>query len=625
LGIAEASFQPKAEINRKLKSFIEMVLAIFITLVIVASAASIGYLLPRQLDRNLGASEAFAMRLLAGFGLLGLTLFLVGNWYWNTKVVWTVLLLPIAISALWAIRRYPPAGLRRTRPASGKPIPWLLLCAGILLLHAVSGLAIPLGDSGSDEISYHFLGPVVWQRTHIVRPVLDHSHTAFPENIEMLFGAGMLLGNERVPGLMGVVFAALLVIQIGGLARRLGASSGTAWMAMAVAATMPVVIDTAERGFVDVPYASFCLAAARLVFAFAGLSGILFAGLFAGLAAGTKYTGLMNLALIVIASLAWPGANEPFRQRLRKSALLSLMALAVCSPWYVRNALVLGTPIYPPPRVLATYLHPKAFPMDAVQKFQDYIRERGKGYGRGPMEFLLLPFNFTYRPAAFHGAGGIGLVPLAFLPIALAVLRRNREAQLWMVWSVLFTLAWFVTQQEARFLIPVLGLAASLGAIGAGYLWATRRPITRILTAGIAGLSIGYGLLTHVATAGERIESVFSNQIETRREAIIPVKEAFEFLNSSPDVKAVLVLNRFLPCYYLHKPYIKVRGQYWEQPIASVSDARAALAQIRSLHVTHILDVQGIWGTSFELSGIPNPHSLVFSSPAARIYRVVEP
>jgi hypothetical protein len=602
-----------------------MVLAIFITLVIVGSAASIGYLLPRKLDRNLATSEAFAIRLLAGLGLLGLMLFLVGNWSWNTKVVWTVLLLPMAISAVLAARRYLRAGLWRTRPALGKPSLWLILCAGILVLHAVSGLAIPAGNSGSDEISYHFLGPVVWQRTHVVRPVLDHSHTAFPENIEMLFGAGMLLGNERVPGLIGTVFAALLLIQIAGLTRRLGASSGTAWMAMAVAATMPVVIDTAERGFVDVPYASFCLAAGRLAFASTGLSGVLFAGLFAGLAAGTKYTGLMNLALIVSVSLIWPGANESFRHRLRKCAPLSLVALAVCSPWYLRNALQLGTPIYPPPRVLATHLHPKAFPMDAVQYFQDYIRERGKGYGRGPIEFLLLPYNFTYRPAGFHGAGGVGLVPLAFLPIALAVVRRNREAQIWVVWSILFSLAWFVTQQEARFLIPVLGLAASLGAIGARYLWDTRRPITRIFTACIVGLSIGYGLLTHIATAGERMESVFSNRIETRRETIIPAKEAFEFLNSSPDVKAVLVLNRFLPCYYLRKPYIKVRGQYWEQPIPSVSDARAALAQIRGLHVTHILDVQGIWGTSFELSGIANPHPLVFSSPAARIYRVAEP
>jgi hypothetical protein len=602
-----------------------MLAAIFIFLIVIGSAASVGSFLPRKLSEDLYPSEAFALRLLAGLGLLGLTLFLVGNWLWNKPVVWAVLLLPIAARFVFALR-HPDrlAGWKRGL-VFPKPDGWLILCTAIILLHAVSGLAIPVGDAGNDAISYHFLGPVIWQRTNVVRPVLDHSHTAFPENIEMLFGAGMILGNERVPGLIGTAFAALLLVQIGGLTRRLGGKPATASLAMAVAATMPVIMDTAEVGFVDIPYAALCLAAARLAFSSACIQSAVLAGLFAGLAAGTKYTGLMNLVLIAIVSVVCAATRAPTMQRLRNVAIMSCAAVVLCSPWYLRNAVQLGTPIYPPPPVLSRFVHAKAFPVEAAQSFQDYILERGKGYGRGPLELALLPYNLTYRPAAFHGAGGIGMVSFAFMPIAFAVVRRNKIAIAWMVWSTLFTVAWFLTQQEARFFVPVLAVAASFGAIGAAHLWDQRLSITRILTAGVIGLSLVYGLLTDLRTGRERMASVFSKQVEARREAAIPAREAFQFLNSAPDVEKVLVLNRFVPCYYLRKPYIKVRGPYWEQPIPDVAGPQAALLQIHTMHVTHILDVQGLFGTSFELNQIPNPNPLVFSSPDARIYKVVNP
>jgi hypothetical protein len=346
------------------------------------------------------------------------------------------------------------------------------------------------------------------------------------------------------------------------------------------------------------------------------------AGLFAGLSAGTKYTGLINLALIVVALLLRPAGQMSFVQRLRNVILLSAVGLALCSPWYVRNTVQLGVPIYPPPPILSKYLEARAFPPEAVQSFQEYIRDRGKGYGRSLLQFVLLPYNFTYRPGAFHGAGGIGLVPLAFLPIALLALPRNGTSLAWLLWSGLFVIAWFYTQQEARFLIPVLAVAAALGGFGADYLWQRSKLIGRILIAAVAGVSIAYGLGTDLHGNRDRIASLFSRPAEARRESDIPVREAFQYLNATPEVESVLVLNRFVPCYYLRKPYVKIRGQYWEQPLPGVTDASTALRQVQNLHVTHILDVQGLFESNFELDPNTTPFHLVWSSKDARIYKV---
>jgi hypothetical protein len=54
-----------------------------------------------------------------------------------------------------------------------------------------------------------------------------------------------------------------------------------------------------------------------------------------------------------------------------------------------------------------------------VTKFHAYIHDRGKGLGSGIWNVLLFPYQFTFFTSYFHGAGGIGLAPLAFAPILL--------------------------------------------------------------------------------------------------------------------------------------------------------------------------------------------------------------
>lgn len=596
--------------------------------VIVASAASLGILLPGKFGNDLSRSEELALRFLAGIGLLGLTLFLVGNWRWTKPVVWSILLIPLLVNAIASLALGKNVVFRNGAAwPRGRGSMWNVVWIAAMVPHAISAFAVPVGNVGNDAISYHLLGPVVWQRTEVVRPVLDHSHTAFPATIEMLYGAGMLLGNARVPGLLGVVLAIVLLVQVGGFAGMLGTQKGSiAGLAMSIAATMPVVIWSAEAGFIDIPYAAFCLAAARIAFSSVEARSFIVAGLFLGFAAGTKYTGLINIALVALVVLLCPATLLSYKTRLKYVCAAGVVALIICSPWYLRNFLMLGTPIYPPLPVLSRHLHVRAFPVDAAQAFEAYIRERGKGYGRSLFALLMLPLNFTYRPGGFHGAGGIGLAPLAFVPIAFRSIRRNRTSLAWLIWGTAFTIAWFFTQQEARFLIPVLAVAAALAALGADYLWNnTRSIVTQSLVTAILGFSIAYGILTDLHTNGERIESVFSTRAEARREMEIPVKDAFQYLNSSPDVSRVLVLNRYLPSYYLHKPYVKIRGQYGEEPIEGIEDTNSALNHIGHLHVTHVLDVRGLFGTDFELKEPASFMKLEYSSPNVRIYRVVMP
>jgi hypothetical protein len=92
--------------------------------------------------------------------------------------------------------------------------------------------------------------------------------------------------------------------------------------------------------------------------------------------------------------------------------------------------MMLGCPIYPPPPGYASFCSPKRLTADVISNFHAYIRERGAGMGRGVFAFILLPFNLTYHTANFHGAGGIGLCPLALGPIGAIAARENPAARM---------------------------------------------------------------------------------------------------------------------------------------------------------------------------------------------------
>ena len=141
----------------------------------------------------------------------------------------------------------------------------------------------------------------------------------------------------------------------------------------------------------------------------------------------TKYTGLFAVpALAVCCAFVVVNRGELNRTIGIRNLWLGLaIAAALASPFYLRNWILLGCPIYPPPPGYAPFCSPKYFPRQAIEQFHNYIYRRGAGLGHDSLAFLKLPFNLTYHTANFHGAGGIGLCPLALAPFGVIATRRN--------------------------------------------------------------------------------------------------------------------------------------------------------------------------------------------------------
>ena len=190
---------------------------------------------------------------------------------------------------------------------------------------AVGGLALPTGDMNDDAIAYHYLGPRVWLREGVIRPVPDEIQTSFPVVVETQYAALMSLGGLRAPEFFAVIALLCLLLMTGSLAIRLGLDSTGAWWAAALVATMPAVYRGAYGGFLDALLASFVLAAARMAYDAERPGHFALFGIFCGIAMGTKYQGIVAWGLLVASSFLVSLLGLSPKSRIRPKMVGSCM------------------------------------------------------------------------------------------------------------------------------------------------------------------------------------------------------------------------------------------------------------------------------------------------------------
>jgi hypothetical protein len=592
-------------------------------LLMALAAAGAGFPLFKRLGTAFHPWERVAFSLLGGWGLLSLALYLIGQFVFSRRVIFVVAFgfAAVGLRFLW--------GMRRHRDVTG---PWVekrallpaALVVFILLVTAVAGLAPVVGDWGSDTVAYHLLGPKVWLRTGVIRPVADNCHTAFPQTAETMYAALLAIGGPSAPCFADFYTLALLLAVSASLACRCGIDARGGWWVAAIVATTPAVFAGAHLAFVDGLYAAFFLAAVRTALDAEDLFEWTSFGVFGGLLIATKYTGLLAVPVFALGlvSLRRKRAHEKWRPGSEGLAIAGTATLLVAAAYYIRNWLLLGCPIYPPPPGLVHLCHAKYLSTQAVQDFHRYILQRGAGMGRGPLALLLLPFNLTYHTANFHGAGGIGLVPLGLAPIGLLAARKSITTKFLVILAVLLTLAWFLTQQESRFLISVYVIAIVFGVIGWRHSEMSGGRLERAAAGLLVGVSLIYGLFMIVKSEADSIHAVFSGSYAARRRAEqVPFAESFDYLNHDLSAKKVLILDRSVPPFYLEKDYVKPVGQWGELTVPEAAGTQDALAVMGKLSITHVLDVDSEVAP-FQIREPAAGLRLVFEANHQRVYRV---
>lgn len=311
--------------------------AVFANLLLLTSAFGLGQILQPFFPNAISRIDGYAMKIVGGMGLLGTLLFLVGLVHFSRSSILAVLL-PTTVLGVWWF-------LKDVRSVAGGShsvdVPLIPAAVGafVMAMTFLGGLAAPVGDIKLDAIAYHFLGPQIWLQDAFIHPIPDECLTSFPAVVETLFGALMSVGGLRAPGLFSLVALGSLLLVTFGLARRLELDTSQSWWAVTLVATMPVVYRGSYGGFNDAVYSAFVLIALRVTLDATKRREFILAGIFSGLAMGTKYTGIVALFLILICAFValFLRHSAKFTSVVTRVSILCTSACVIGCPWYLRN------------------------------------------------------------------------------------------------------------------------------------------------------------------------------------------------------------------------------------------------------------------------------------------------
>jgi hypothetical protein len=374
--------------------------------------------------------------------------------------------------------------LRGRRLLSLRSWRWWDLCLfGLLVVYvALDLLAVCAPISSPDALLYHAANPALFEESHRIFEVPWNSSSYEPFSVEMLVLDGFLLWDS-VQGAFAPLLLALVALgAVMGFSWRIAGRSA-ALLAGAVFFAQPFMVWEATSVFIEAGLACALALSAWNLYRFVRYSertGLLLAGIFAGSAAGMKYLGL--IAALTLAAVAAIVIGR--RLNYRVALAFGLPAVAVALPWYVKNALLTGNPFYP--HVFGGLNPSAARELDSSM--------RSFGHGRAPLDFLLLPVRLLADAKPFDAGEFLSPLFLVFAPTALLISRARHAVLAAWAGVLIFVVAWFVTTQQARFLVPLMPVLAVLAALGALTLSSQGRLGRVLVVAGTAAaLAVGVG------------------------------------------------------------------------------------------------------------------------------------
>jgi hypothetical protein len=476
-----------------------------------------------------------------------------------------------AVGGAWvALRLLRGARLPRIRTWR----PWELALGGLLIVYAVLGaVATSAPISSPDALLYHAADPARFVEAGRIFEVPWNSSSYEPFTVQMLVLDGFLLWDSVQGAFAPFLLALVAAAAVAGAAERL-AGRPVALLAAAVFFAQPLMLWDATSTFIESGLACAVALAGWNLLRFARYgegAALVVAGIFAGGAAGMKYLGLIAvLALTVAAGIALHRRLTPARV-----LVFAAPAILVALAWYVKNAMLTANPVYP--HLFGGLNASAAAELDATMA--------SFGHGHSVADFLLLPVRLLGKAEAFDGGEFLSPLFVAFAPLALLVPAARRVRVAAVAGIAVYVLAWFLTTQQARFLVPLLPALAVLAALGILAL-AGRGRLGRVVAVATtaAALLAGFGISVVYAAqfAPVAVGAESKEHFLTRK---VSLYDGIDWLNDRLGEHDKVLLDVW-SLLYLDMPYVTF-GTMGDllPPEAGPEATRTFVAET---HVTHV-------------------------------------
>jgi len=519
-----------------------------------------------------------------GLGLLGL--------YHSWAFVLLLGLLALAAKGEWTHL----ARLLREVWASRQPLDSfqkvITLFIAVLALSSLLQALTPPTDY--DGLVYHLTAPKTYLAEHRLVSFPDIPQANFPATAEMLYTIAMALGSPMAAKLIHLSFAFLISVTVFSMARRF-LKPKVAWLSLAVLWSIPIFVIEAGWAYIDLVWAFYEFLA---LYGFLlwrqnqNRKWLLCSGLFMGFALGTKYLALQGFILlfVAIAFSSWQ-SNQGRIDRTAKDLLLWVaLATALASPWYLKNWIWLGNPIYP------YFFGGLNYPIERVQA--DAYLATNLGCGHSLQCYLSLPWMiYTHSYLFGHAPPAFPSFLSLFLPFWL-VWRKNRTVNWLLALSLARFVFWAITTQDLRFLLPIypaLSVVTAYVLYQIANLKSRRLPWDFFVHATVISvllISLGLQLLITLLTLGNPFPVILGlESADAYLRHSLNDYAAIKYVNQNLPEKSRLLLIGDKRGYYLQRDYIPdaTNNIWWGYLEPLGGSEEGILALLQSWGVSHIL------------------------------------
>ncbi len=352
-------------------------------------------------------------------------------------------------------------------------------------LMLVTGLRSWSSYVDGDSLVYHLYLPKLWVIMGKIGNFSFSEHALWPSFLEVCFIPAELLGSIAIAKIVSFFLYAFLVTAVGAYVFEKTHHAYGAIIAAACLASIPFFFRHAPSLYNDIAFGYFAVASlmtlelasahqsGRGCFAIAVLSGLLM-----GASLSCKYIACYAVLAVVVAFFVECLITRKWSFYFMLFAGFLLGAVLTGFPYYLQAFLQYGNPVFPFAQKI--FHTPFGYGVSSVGLIAPSTAHAFKGVGTSFFDFLLLPYNLLFRPAAFGGEK-TSVLFLLLLPLIVANFRKNRVL---LFFCVVYSSIWFSLYQGTRYLTPVFGVLSIMIGIG----WSAYVPSKSKLFLGLRGL-----------------------------------------------------------------------------------------------------------------------------------------
>ncbi|MEJ2084441.1 MAG: hypothetical protein P8Y44_02020 [Acidobacteriota bacterium] len=375
----------------------------------------------------------------------------------------------LLLLVIWQRHRLfdPQLAVSRSQRYDSGGAPSVLLAGAAALMISVLFIQTLWPRVSWDANVYHLTVPRLYLEQGGFWRIPFNVYSNWPLNTELLFAMAMVMRSYILAKLVHFGFGCLCSLLVYQVVRE-ESGKWAGWAAVLLLLMNPIVLLEMRVAYVDLASALYLTLGFVVVHRWLdrrdpGVRLLLMGGIFAGLAAGTKLTGIVGaLSLMALMTAQVLRRGGTVRSLLKPVASLMLPSVLLVLPWLIKTWFLTGNPVYP--FLFALFGGPE-WSLELQRQLAGW--QRSIGMGRSPVDYLLLPARVILDGGRGYARfdGEISRSWIALLPLSLWMAKYRPIVGRALLVSATYFVFWALSSQQIRFLIPILPLLAIAGAI----------------------------------------------------------------------------------------------------------------------------------------------------------------